>query len=539
MTDNIVAILSMLHERPGRDSATRLFRCEPVLAWTLRRLRQATAVHHAAILCWDDQAVAARHIAEESGATVYGKGERSRLPTLDAVAAARRWTDGWRGGLLGTCDFDLGFHALWTKDISDEAGGSCVVLVDPAAALVDPDLINGLVEHARHRPTSEMIFSPAAPGLSGVLLRPELLERLNVSLVYPGRMLHYSPDESAKDPIGGDGCTAIPTPAARTTRRFKIDSDRQHARIALATEPLNGQLITTGAEGIVRRVETTTLHDDLPREVRLELNTNRATSPIFWPGKHLSISRPPIALDVAKRLIGDIAASDDVRLTLAGVGDPLLCERVFDVIDAAKCAGIEAISIETDLLDVSPESLTRLAAAPLDVICIHLPAMTAQTYGAVMGVNAYVKVLENFQHFVEQRARRASLVPLVVPVFTKCQMNLGEMEAWYDQWIRAVGSAVIDGPSVFAGQIADVAVADMSPPRRGACARLSSRMSVLCDGHVVACEQDVLGRHVMGEIGRESVRDVWRRVGAMRADHQAGKWTKFPLCGACKEWHRP
>src|SRR3954468_9202562 len=112
----MVAILSMWREGPGRDSATRLFRGEPVLAWTLRRLRQATAVHHAAILCWDDQAIGARHIAEESGATVYGKGERSPLPTLDAVAAARRWTDGWRGGLLGTCDFDLGFHALWTKD---------------------------------------------------------------------------------------------------------------------------------------------------------------------------------------------------------------------------------------------------------------------------------------------------------------------------------------------------------------------------------------------------------------------------------------
>jgi hypothetical protein len=50
--------------------------------------------------------------------------------------------------------------------------------------VVDPNLINGIIEHARHRPTSELIFSPArCAGLSGVLLRPELLERLNVSLV--------------------------------------------------------------------------------------------------------------------------------------------------------------------------------------------------------------------------------------------------------------------------------------------------------------------------------------------------------------------
>jgi MoaA/NifB/PqqE/SkfB family radical SAM enzyme len=61
-----------------------------------------------------------------------------------------------------------------------------------------------------------------------------------------------------------------------------------------------------------------------------------------------------------------------VRLTLAGVGDPLLCERLFDVIDAAKHAGIDAISIETDLLNVTAEAIARLAASPVDVVGIHL-----------------------------------------------------------------------------------------------------------------------------------------------------------------------
>ena len=35
---NVTAILSMLHEGAGPNSATRLFRSEPVLRWTLKRL---------------------------------------------------------------------------------------------------------------------------------------------------------------------------------------------------------------------------------------------------------------------------------------------------------------------------------------------------------------------------------------------------------------------------------------------------------------------------------------------------------------------
>jgi radical SAM protein with 4Fe4S-binding SPASM domain len=125
-------------------------------------------------------------------------------------------------------------------------------------------------------------------------------------------------------------------------------------------------------------------------------------------------------------------------------------------------------------------------------------------------------------------------------VFTKCAQNLSEMEAWYDQWMRAVGSAVIAGPSDFAGLIPDAAVADMSPPKRSACARLASRMTVLCDGRVVSCEQDVLGRQAVGEIGKQSVRDIWSRaVGSLRTDHQQGNWAKHSLCATCREWHRP
>src|SRR5262249_25866989 len=109
-----------------------------------------------------------------------------------------------------------------------------------------------------------------------------------------------------------------------------------------------------------------------------------------------------------------------------------------------------------------------------------------------------------------------------------------------EQWLRALGSAVIVGPSDCAGQISSLALADMQPPRRSACRRIDSRLTILSDGSIVACEQDVLGKNSLGKVGVDSIREVWlNRVGAMRADHSSGAWTKYPLCAACKEWHRP
>ena len=118
-----------------------------------------------------------------------------------------------------------------------------------------------------------------------------------------------------------------------------------------------------------------------------------------------------------------------------------------------------------------------------------------------------------------------------MPVFVKCRENLAEMEGWYDHWLRAVGTAVIEGPSDYCGMIPDVGLVDMSPPRRVGCRRLESRISVLCDGTMVGCEQDVLA---------QTIREVWAgRALELRSDHAKGEWERHPLCGGCREWHRP
>jgi len=149
-------------------------------------------------------------------------------------------------------------------------------------------------------------------------------------------------------------------------------------------------------------------------------------------------------------------------------------------------------------------------------------------------------VIENIRRFVAERQARGSGVPILVPVFTKCRENLGEMEAWYDQWLRSLGSAVVRGPSDFAGQISDAGPADMAPTARKPCARLASRLTILSDGAVVACEQDVLGAAPLGHLQSGSLRDVWQQnFDRLRADHRAGCFDKHPLCARCREWHRP
>jgi hypothetical protein len=516
----VTTILSMLHEPSGAHSATRRFRGEPVLNWTLRRLgREAT------VLCWDDQAAA----AAECGANLSVRGPRQWLEDIETVAAARRWADGWRGGLMGTCEFDRGFHGPWIDEIRRQNNADGVLLVDPSAGLVDSVLIDALLQHGRQHDDLDFCFSQAAPGLSGVMIAAPLLERLASAKSHPGTVLTYRPDLPRRDPIGERACVAIPVPLARTTRRFTLDSQRQIARMSAATAHLNGQLITTDALGLLAAVEAADVVEPLPREMVIELTTARTAQPIFSPRP---IQRPPMDLETFGRLVSELAEMDDVRLVLAGIGDPLLHDQLPSMIKAASAAGIRAIALESDLIGVPADRVAALAEAAVDIVSVHLPAATAKTYHAVMGIDAFAQAMANIALLADKRKVRG--VPLLVPTFVKCKANQAEMESWYDHWLRVLGCAVVSGPSDFGGLIEDVSAVDMSPPRRLPCISLSKRLAVLSDGAIVSCDQDVTGRQQLGRY----VKEAWQKAQDMRRDHIQGLWTKYPKCAACKQWHR-
>jgi radical SAM protein with 4Fe4S-binding SPASM domain len=65
-------------------------------------------------------------------------------------------------------------------------------------------------------------------------------------------------------------------------------------------------------------------------------------------------------------------------------------------------------------------------------------------------------------------------------------------------------------------------------------------MTILSDGRAVSCEQDVLGRQVVGNVTRDSLAQVWNNgMRKVRDAHACGQFAVNPVCAGCREWHRP
>ena len=563
-----VAVVSMLHESAAANSATRTLRGQPVLRLTMDRLKNNAHIHAIRVLCWADQEqnvhrAIDQFIGEKANIiSVDIKGNRQPIICMDAVGIARKWTNGWRGGLLQTCAFDHGFYAKWVVETVQQLNVDAAVLIDPAAGFLDATLLNQLLEHADKHVESPLIFTQAAPGLCGTVLRKSLLVQLASANLHAGKFLHYQPTQPTRDPISDPSCLPVPTSVARSPHRFTLDSDRQIRLIEAAIEHVANvsgaederpgfprSLADVSAEQLIQSMNASdslrSIARSSPREIVVEITTRRIARPIFLPDS-AGISRQDLQLTEVASLFAEIAQIDDIHLILAGVGDPLLHPQFISIIQQARQAGINSIHIRTDLLELPQELLEFLTTPtgpdrlpPVDIVSVHIPAVSAVVYKQLMQVDGLSRVLDNVRRMVEMKWSRQSPGPIIVPVFTKCKDNLGEMDVWYDRWLAAMGSAVIAGASDFAGQIADHSPVDMTPPNRRGCNRLDSRMHILSDGTIVACEQDFTGLSPIAKIRSLPVLQAWADgIGALRSRHQAGDISAHPLCGKCKDWHR-
>lgn len=476
MTDP-TAVLSMIHEPLQNNSATRLFRGEPVLAWTLRRLERAQLLGNMVVICWEDQLADVEPIAAGHGADLLVKGPRCSIASVEAVAAVRRWCDGWRGDLRGACDFDLGFHAPWVKEAVENLESTAAVLVDPAAALVDFAIIDALIDRAAHQP-AELVFSHTPPGLGGAVVKMELLNRLADAELHPGHLLHASNEQVGA--VQFDGKLPLPAAVMRAHGSFKLDSHRQIWRITNAMVALNGTLVKSESESLVTRLSAEEYPDPLPRDIVLELTTARETSPIFARSRATMTPRQ-IKSDLALRLFKECAAFDDVRLTIAGSGDPMLADNLLDIVESAVELGISAIRVETDFLKVEPKALASALAGSVDILAVHLPACEASSYEKVMGVDAYEKVMKNIDQFHSQQDVGDRGTPLLIPLFTPTAHNAAEERAWFDRWPYGVSAAHSIAPA-------------------------SNKLIVLADGRIVS--NDTNGA-TLGVVGQTPIGQAW------------------------------
>ncbi|HPF37647.1 MAG TPA: SPASM domain-containing protein [Phycisphaerae bacterium] len=539
---NIIAAVNVnLDESPmGLSSRLREpLENRPVLRRTIERALRVEGASGVHVLTPPSQVEEVRAILD--GLDVRIETHNAPAPPYQAlVRAGRFWgLDGWRGGVGSLCVFDEDFNAPLLQGLVAKTRADAVMSIPGAAPLLDADLLSSMIAHFRANiDMARMTIMQAPPGLNAIIVARDIIEQLVGVGMPPGAMLVYQPDAPAPDLTGREACYRPDAAIVRASGRLLCDTSRSVERVrrimAAGGDTWNAATICRWLSDVDQQHLVNT-----PDDIEIELTTEDqfGAGDLFNPRGDAVPTRGPIRLTAIERIAESIAGVDDVRIVLAGFGEPTLHPEFPGICRALREAGAGAICVRTNGVALTGAAEAALFDTPVDVVEVMIDAVSAETYQRVHGLNAYDKVIANLNRWAALRMERASVRPLLVPSFVKSHDTLAELEPFVDTWQRQLGAYAVRGASHYAGQRPDRAVTSMSPPRRDACRRLFSRIVVLADGTVTTCDQDYSARQAIGSILDHSLESLWRgeALTAVRANDPG----RCALCPKCDEWHRP
>ncbi len=527
-----------------RSRATDELLGQPVLTRTLKQLARAEKSERIFVICPDAQRSRCESlIPGELQDRVTVRAPRVTVdPYRNLIRTARKWSlDSWRGGLGGTTSVDEYTRSDELAILAHEEKADCVVSAPSCAPLIDPTMIDALIDHADE--TSEearMTFAQAPPGLVPTVFRRELLLEMGQKHVPPGFVMAYKPDAPMMDLTHKSCCFTAPESVRYAAGRLIVDTDRAFDTVRgflQTNQPIEAERV---ADWLLKRERTTI--PDLPREVEIELTTeDQLPNALLRPRGDRVPNRGPIGLGIVEGITSELARYDDALIVLGGFGEPLLHPRFADILKILKNAGVYGVAVRTNGLALDRAMAELLIEHNVDVVNVMLDAWSPERYAEVQGAARLDEVRQNLANLATTKREHETPAPLVVAELTKTVETMDEMEAFFDGWLREEGWANIRGYSHYAGQLPDRAVMSMSPPTRFSCWQIRNRATVLADGRLATCDQDFAGRHTVGSLSESSLEDVWKCgfYENLRADHDAGGLTILPLCAACDEWHRP
>ncbi len=364
------------------------------------------------------------------------------------IGAARAFQPAsWRGGIANTTIFDEACCPAVIAAAAARHGWDAALIVGADWTGLDPALNTALLVRYRELETSTVVFSQAAPGLAGAVAPVTMLAELAASksrLATFGGVLGYLPAAPQADPIAKSACVGI-APSLRDGYRRCISAEHDPSS------------------------------DVFPSHIEIVWERGRtAARELRSPSSILA------ALAAISQHRRDLAVTFDLRPGEAATlpETATLCTRL------ARAAGIAAVHIRLAAKSAGP----WLHSLPCEVVSLD--------FGTHPSDDDQQLVLDLVNN---DRAGHRWLVPRL----TKSAENLERMEGWYDFWLTAAGSAVIDPPEP------GDRLTPLLLPELAAAAHARTTWRIEPSGRITA------GVGVIGDLTHESMSVILDRVRAV------------------------
>jgi radical SAM protein with 4Fe4S-binding SPASM domain len=274
-----------------------------------------------------------------------------------------------------------------------------------------------------------------------------------------------------------------------------------------------------------------------PLKMMVESSSRCMLECAMCPRGRMTRPKGDMPFELFEKVIDEAAGNGLYHLSMHQHGEPLMNERLPEMVQAAKARGIPVVNLTTNGILLDETASRALIEAGLDTLVVSFDGITRDAYTLLRNVEKYYdRVRDNVLGFARLRREAGLSRPFFrIHALRAPGVTDEQVEAFRAEW-----GGVADHVGV--GEIASYGEGNgLFDAERGAaaaripCRHLWQQLIVLRSGEVVPCCVDIDAQAAVGNAYEEPLASMWtgERLQRMRAMHLAGRADELPGCAEC------
>jgi radical SAM protein with 4Fe4S-binding SPASM domain len=206
--------------------------------------------------------------------------------------------------------------------------------------------------------------------------------------------------------------------------------------------------------------------------------------------------------DLYQKIIDQAVAGKSYSVKISWRGEPLLNNRILDMVKYAKGSGIKEVAMLSNGELLTPKLAEQLVDAGLDWISFSADGM-GEVYEKIRAPAKFHETVDKVAHMRNYRDKKKLKKPLI-----RVQSILSAIKDDPDAFIRA-WDGVADRVNGIADEARDLELAEMNHDSAYLCPTPWARITIAHDGKIHQCKVDYDRKMVMGDVNEQSIYEIW------------------------------
>lgn len=229
-----------------------------------------------------------------------------------------------------------------------------------------------------------------------------------------------------------------------------------------------------------------------------------------------------------KKIIDEVAPFAEL-IYLHGLGEPLLHPKIFEFIKYAKKKGLR-VGISTNAMLLDKTKSRKLLDSDIDYVILAMDGATKETYEKIRVGGKFEQVEQNIRQFLQLKKERKRK-PFTVIQFITMAENEKEVGLFLKKWKGKGANVVRIKPKIALKDKDKKGKVKVTPY----CFHIFRSLNVYWNGTVAPCCEDVHGRYLLGNVKKESLKELWnsKKMQNLRKKNFQGKREQINICRTC------